>query len=154
MLAPSKLGFFPLFAKQSQEMLYQIANLAEEKVFEPGAQLFFEGEVAKSLFQIEEGSVELTMNMGGVTEKMEPLGKGEVIGWSSIVEPRVYKLGAQAKHKTRVLVFKAEQLRALFDENPSFGYHFMNALAEVIGARLISKCVQIMSLADKKPAVS
>jgi CRP-like cAMP-binding protein len=146
MIAASKLGFFPLFADQNTEMLQAIARLANEKEVDAGTQLFLEGDPAKSLFLVEEGSIMLTMTMGAGIEKLEPLGKGEVVGWSSIVKPHVYKLGAHAKQRSRLLVFNGEQLRLLFDQNPSAGYYFMCRLAEVIGDRLVSKYVQIMSL--------
>ena len=146
------LKFFPLFAHQDAHMMAQIATLAEEREVEAGYQLFFEGEVAKTFYLILDGSVILTMNMAekGVqkVEELEPLGKGEVVGWSSIVKPHIYKLGAYTDHKSRLLAFDGEKLRILFDENPNFGYFFMQKLAEVIGDRLISKCVQVMSLIE------
>ena len=146
MISPEVLRFYSLFADQSPEMLVKIANLAEEKKVAAGYQLFFEGEVAKDLFLIRDGAVILTMRMGEKTEEMEPLGKGEVIGWSSIVKPHLYKMGAYTSQKTHLVAFHGENLRDLFDQNPNFGYFFMQKLAEVIGDRLISKCVQMMSL--------
>lgn len=152
MISPETLRFYPLFANQDGEMLKQIAMLAEEKEVESGYQLFFEGEVAKTFFLIREGTVVLTMNMGEKgdrkMEELEPIGKGEVAGWSSIVKPHIYKLGAYAGEKTHLVIFDGEKLRALFDEHPKQGYFFMQKLAEVIGERLISKCVQIMSLLE------
>lgn len=150
MISPETLRFFSLFANQDAEMLKQIAMLADEKIVKAGYQLFFEGEVAKSLYLVLEGAVVLTMNMGEKgdqkIEELEPLGKGEVIGWSSIVKPHIYKLGAYTAQESRLVAFDGERLRTLFDENPSFGYFFIKKIAEVIGDRLISKCVQIMSL--------
>lgn len=148
MISPEVLRFYSLFADQSPDMLVKIADLAEEKTMGAGSQLFFEGEVAKELFLIREGAVILTMKMGDNTEELEPLGKGEVIGWSSIVKPHLYKMGAYAKQKTHLVVFDSEKLHTLFDEHPNFGYYFMQKLAEVIGDRLISKCVQLMSLVE------
>lgn len=150
MVSPETLRFYPLFAHQDAAMLAQIAMLAEDKEVEEGYQLFFEGEVAKSLYLVLEGSVVLTMNMGEKgdqrVEDLEPISKGEVAGWSSIVKPHIYKLGAYTGQKSHLVTFDGEKLRLLFDENPNYGYYFMQKLAEVIGERLISKCVQIMSL--------
>ncbi len=146
MISSNVLGFYPLFSGQSPEMLTKIADMAEERKVEAGYQLFFEGDDAKSLFLVREGTVVLTMKMGDNTEELEPLGKGEVAGWSSIVQPHLYKMGAYAKQNSDLLVFNGAKLRKLFDENPSFGYFFMQKLAEVIGDRLISKCVEITSL--------
>jgi CRP-like cAMP-binding protein len=152
MTTSETLRFFPLFAHQDANMLAQIALLAENKEVEAGYQLFFEGEVAKTLYVVVDGSVILTMNMGKKgeqkVEELEPLGKGEVVGWSSIVAPHIYKLGAYTAQPSRLVAFDGEKLRTLFAENPSFGYHFVLKIAEVIGDRLISKCVQIMSLME------
>jgi CRP-like cAMP-binding protein len=152
MISPEALRFYPLFAHQNADILAQIAMLATEKEVEAGYQLFFEGEVAKTLYLVLDGSVVLTMNMGKKgdqkVEELEPLTKGEVAGWSSIVKPHIYKMGAYTGQKSHLVAFDGEKLRALFDDNPNFGYYFMQKLAEVIGERLISKCVQIMSLIE------
>lgn len=150
MISPQTLKFYPLFVHQDEHMLAQIADLAEEKEVAAGFQLFFEGEVAKLMYLVMDGSVVLTMNMGEAgdqrIEELEPIGKGELVGWSSIVKPHIYKLGAYTGQKSHLLAFDGEKLRQLFDANPSFGYYFMQKLSEVIGDRLISKCVQVMSL--------
>jgi hypothetical protein len=65
-----------------------------------------------------------------------------------MIEPHIYKLGAYTGQKSHLILFDGEKLLALFDENPAYGYYFMKKLAEVIGDRLISKCVQIMSLME------
>jgi CRP/FNR family cyclic AMP-dependent transcriptional regulator len=150
MISPETLRFYSLFANQDTEMLKQIAMLAEEKVVRADHQLFFEGEVAKTLYLVLEGAVVLTMNLGEKgdrkVEELEPLGKGEVIGWSSIVKPHIYKMGAYTTQEARLIAFDGERLRSLFDGNPGFGYYFIQNIAEVIGERLISKCVQVMSM--------
>jgi CRP/FNR family cyclic AMP-dependent transcriptional regulator len=150
MISPETLRFYSLFAKQDSSMLTQIAMLAQEYNVEAGHQLFFEGEEAKTLFLIVDGSVVLTMNMGKAgeqnMEELEPLTKGEVIGWSSIIKPYIYKMGAYTNQKSRFIAFDSEKLRDLFDNNPEYGYYFIQRISEVIGARLISKCVQLMSL--------
>ena len=152
MISPEALRFYPLFAHQDANMLAKIAMLANEEEVVSGHQLFFEGEIAKRFYLILEGSVVLTMNFPDNSlrdiEELEPLGKGEVVGWSSLVAPHIYKLGAYANQKTRLIAFDGEKIRNLFDDNPNSGYYFMQKLAQVIGERLISKCVQLMSLVD------
>ena len=152
MISPETLRFYPLFAHQDANMLKKIAMLANEEEVESGYQLFFEGEIAKRFYLILDGSVVLTMNFPKIDQKdleeLEPLGKGEVIGWSSIIAPHIYKFGAYANQKSRLIAFDGEKIRNLFDDNPIFGYFFIQKLAQVIGDRLISKCVQLMSLID------
>jgi CRP-like cAMP-binding protein len=150
MISLEKLRMYPLFSNQNEEMLKEIAYLAEEKTYPDGHPIFFEGEMANRLFLIQEGSVMITMNMGKKGEQevteLSPLGKGEIAGWSSIIEPHIYKLGGITDKETQLIVFEGTALRELFDENPIAGYFFLKKLSEVIGNRLISKCSEVMSM--------
>ena len=150
MISPELLRRYPLFTGQDAEMLKRIAMLAQEKEAEADTILFFEGEVAKMVYIVLDGGVTLTMNIGEIgeqrVESLEPLRDGEVVGWSALVAPYVYNLGAQAAEKTHLLAFDCVALRQLLDDNPVYGYCFMKELTEVIGQRLISKCTQLMSL--------
>ncbi|HSQ18003.1 MAG TPA: cyclic nucleotide-binding domain-containing protein [Anaerolineales bacterium] len=152
MISIETLRKYSLFDQQDETMLTRIANLAEERVVEAGGTLFSQGDPAKYLYLVIEGSVVLTMNVGRkgaqTLEELEPLGKDRVVGWSSMVKPHIYKMGAYAKQRSRVIAFEGNRLHQLFDENPSFGYYFLQRLTEVIGSRLIGKCVQLMSLID------
>ena len=152
MISIETLKEYSIFDHQDDAMLARIAKLAEEHVIEAGGILFAQGDPAKYLFLVVEGTIVLTMNVGQkgsqTLEELEPLGKDRVLGWSSMVKPHVYKMGAYAKQKSRVIAFEGVKLHKLFDENPSFGYYFMQRLNEVIGSRLIGKCVQLMSLID------
>jgi CRP-like cAMP-binding protein len=150
MISIELLRRYPLFAGQDGKMLEKIARLASEKEIEEGAVLFFEGEKAKMLYLVMEGGVTLTMNVGEVGEYREesltPLRDGEVIGWSAFVEPHVYSMGATASERTHLIAFDGAALCQLMDDHPEFGYYFMKKLAIVIGQRLVSKCIQLMSL--------
>jgi CRP/FNR family cyclic AMP-dependent transcriptional regulator len=148
MISPEALKFYPLFACQDSDLLMQIAMLAGERTVEAGQPLWYEGDVAKTLYLILEGSVILTIEMGEKTEDLEPIGKDELVGWSSIVQPHIYKMSAYTGQKSRLITFDAEKLRILLENTPDFGYHFMKKLAEVIGERYIGKCVQLMSLVE------
>jgi CRP-like cAMP-binding protein len=152
MISVEVLKQYSVFDHQDDAMLAQIVKLAEERVVEAGGRLFSQGELAKYLYLVVEGSIVLTMNVGQkgsqTLEELEPLGKDRVFGWSSMVRPHIYKMGAYAKQQSRVIAFEGVKLHKLFDENPSFGYYFMQRLNEVIGSRLIGKCVQLMSLID------
>jgi CRP-like cAMP-binding protein len=152
MVSIETLRNFSLFDHQDDAMLARIAKLAEEQVIEAGGILFAQGDPAQYLFLVVEGTIVLTMNVGQkgsqTLEELEPLGKDRVLGWSSMVKPHVYKMGAYAKQKSRVIAFDGAKLHRLFDANPDFGYYFLQRLTEVIGSRLIGKCVQLMSLID------
>jgi CRP-like cAMP-binding protein len=73
------------------------------------------------------------------------------VGWSSIVTPHQYKLGAKAVKESRLLEIDALPLRQLLDDNPEYGYLFLSQIAEVVSERFMLVNIQIMSLmADKE----
>ncbi len=49
----------------------------------------------------------LAMNLGKGGEQevsqLSPLGKGEIIGWSAMVEPHIYKLGGYAEISCKLI---------------------------------------------------
>jgi len=150
MISPELLRRYPLFAGQDYEMLKKMAMLATEEEKDVNKWVFFEGEVAKTMYLILDGAVSLTMNMGESgdkrLEKLAPIKEGELVGWSALIPPHTYNLGAQAVEKTRLVAFDGGAMRKLLDDNPVYGYYFMSNIAGVIGQRLVSKCAQLMSI--------
>jgi CRP-like cAMP-binding protein len=157
MISPEMLRFFPLFAKQNNYMLKEIAMLSVERELEPGDWLFRQDDPALWFYVIVEGalSLALVLHMNGSgehIERMGVLGRGEVLGWSSLVSPFVYTLGAQAERKSKVIEIEAAGLRELIDDNPKYGYYLTKNLAEVISERLRFKCIQLLSLKVEHPS--
>ena len=150
MISTELLRRYPLFARQEADMLKKLAMLAREKEVEAGTRLFFDGEVAKTVYILMEGSIALTMNLGEQGEQqlenLTPLLEGEVLGWSALIAPHIYTLGAQATEKSHLIAFNGSELRQLLDDNPVYGYQLIKKLAEEISHRLASKCIQLMSL--------
>jgi len=151
MVSTELLRRYPLFARQSYYMLKEIAMLSEEVELEAGEWLFQEEEEATRFYMILEGSLSLTLYLflnghGRHIEATGPLTPGEILGWSALIKPHFYKLGAQAEEKTRLLAIDAVSLRELLDDNPGFGYFFLKNVAEVLGERLTSTCIQLLSI--------
>jgi len=151
MISTETLRFFPLFAHQNDYMLKEIAMLSNERELEAGEWLFMQDDPALWLYVILEGAISLTLSLTRNGRKhdlakMASLKRGEVLGWSSLVSPYTYSLGAQAVEPSRLIEINAGGLRELLDDNPYFGYFFMKNIAEVIGERLHYKCIQLLSL--------
>jgi len=151
MISPEVLRRFPLFAGQSFYMLDEIAMISNEVSVSEGDWLFHEEEDADNFYLIIEGEVSLTLFLyyKGSSKHLKttsPLTKGELFGWSSLVPPHHYKMGAVAEKDSTVLVINGKALRQLFDDNPEFGYPFMKNIAEEISDRLEYKIIQVLSM--------
>ena len=156
MVSTELLRRYPLFAGQNHYMLEEIAMLSSEVLTEKDEWLFHENEDATRLFLVLEGAVALTLfvYLNGEQQHLassHSLGKNEIVGWSSIVPPHQYKIGARTVKESRLLEIDALPLRQLLDDNPEYGYHFLRQIAEVVSERFLLVNIQILSLmADKE----
>jgi len=151
MVSTELLRRYPLFAGQSNYMLDEIAMLSNEIIKAEGEWLFHENEEATKLYLVLDGAVALTLfvYLNGEQKHLatsHSLGKNEIVGWSAIVTPHQYKLGAKAVKESRLLEIDALPLRQLLDDNL-----FLRQIAEVVSERFMLVNIQIMSLmADKE----
>jgi len=156
MVSTELLRRYPLFSGQSHYMLEEIAMLSSEVTKAEGEWLFHENEEANRLYLVLDGAVALTLfvYLNGEEKHLatsHSLGKNEIVGWSSIVTPHQYKLGARAVKESHLMEIDALSLRQLLDDNPEYGYHFLRQIAEVVSERFMLINIQIMSLmADKE----
>ena len=156
MVSTELLRRYPLFAGQNHYMLEEIAMLSSEVIEAEGEWLFHENEEANKLYLVLDGAVALTLfvHLSGEPQHLassHSLGKNEIVGWSSIVTPHQYKLGAKAVKETHLLEIDAIPLRQLLDDNPEYGYLFLRQIAEVVSERFMQVNIQILSLmADKE----
>ena len=155
MVSTELLRRYSLFAGQNNYMLEEIAMLSNEITKDKGDWLFHEDEDATKLYLVLEGAVALTLYVylngsGQHLSSSHSIGKGEIIGWSSIVPPHQYKVGAMAVKKSNLLEIDALPLRQLLDDNPEYGYHFLRQIAEVISERYMLINIQILSLMTDK----
>jgi CRP-like cAMP-binding protein len=151
MVSTELLRRYPLFAGQNNYMLEEIAMLSNEVNKAEGDWLFHENEEATKLYLVLEGAVALTLfvYLNGEQQHLassHSLDKNEIIGWSSIVPPHQYKIGARAVKDSRLLEIDAVPLRQLLDDNPEYGYRFLRQVAEVISERFMLVNIQLMSM--------
>ena len=155
MVSTELLRRYPLFAGQSHYMLEEIAMISSEIMKNKGDWLFHEDEEAAKLYLVLDGAVALTLYVylkgsGQHLSSSHSIGKGEIIGWSSIIPPHQYKVGAMAVKASRLLEIDALPLRQLLDDNPEYGYHFLRQIAEVVSERYMLINIQILSLMTEK----
>jgi len=151
MISPETLRRFPLFSGLDPGMLKKLAMISEEVAFKTGEWFFHEGDEAESLFLILRGMIDLRIVVSDENEHrndLTTLVEGEVMGWSALVEPHIYRLSAIAIADTHVIRMDGIRLRELMEENPEVGYLLMSRLAGAIGTRLNNMRVRLISLTE------
>ncbi len=142
MLAKQVLRQCQVFATLTDAELEKIVSLAAEKEYEAGATICQERDTAEELFVIEEGKVALqtTFPMAqaqtGRKVTVDVVTRGEIAGWSVVVEPYIYTFTAICLQKAKLMAINGTKLRALLQDNNHIGYEVLKGLIKVIAARL------------------
>ena len=130
------------FKECNEDQLKTLAKIAVEESYKAGAQIYKKGDPAKNFYILLEGKVLMAMESYMGTHKptkqvtVDILAKGDAMGWSAIVEPYAYTLGARCIDDAKMIAFDAVKLRALLNKDHTLGFKFMQATAKVIASRL------------------
>lgn len=151
MLSPEILRRYPLFSGIDDEIIKDLAKAGELCEVDEATWLFREGERAESLYLLLEGEVVIKIPVGtnmvyqiGITR----LEQGEILGWSALVEPYEYKLGAITMTFCKLAKFDGVQLCEIMTHNPHVGYILMSRITQVIGSRLTNLRIRFVSLVE------
>ena len=118
---------FKFFKGFTDAQLEKLAAMAVEESYEAGTQMYKKGDPARSLFMCQEGKVVMVMDnyMGPQRTPMQItvdiITRGESMGWSAVVEPYLYTLGALCIDNCRLIALDAAKLRALMDDDCELG---------------------------------
>lgn len=149
MITAYNLMRFAFFANLREDFVSQIVELSEPRELAEGEWLFSQDQIAKKIYIITEGKIALTIRFrDNVIDRLNPYLRGEIIGWSALVNPHMYTMGAIAEQPSKVIGFDGKMLSALMDNNKEQGYILLKNLTEVISERLINRNIQLMSLRD------
>ena len=143
MVSVDLLKQYKFFKGFSEEQIKKLADIATEQSYKAGVQLWKKGDPAKNLYLLEGGKVVLVMDtyMGPAKPPMQVtvdlITKGDAMGWSAVIEPYVYTLGARCIDDSKAIVFDGAKLRELLIKDSTLGYNFMQTTAKVIATRLL-----------------
>ncbi|HUH67084.1 MAG TPA: cyclic nucleotide-binding domain-containing protein [Syntrophales bacterium] len=143
MVSTDILKKHPFFKSFSDEELKELAAIATEESYKEGFQLWKRGEPAKNLYLLEGGRIVLVMHtymgttMPPVELPVDMITGGDAMGWSAVIEPYIYTLGARCVADSQAIVFEGTKLRELLNSDPSLGFKFMQATVKLIATRLV-----------------
>ncbi|MGC9977435.1 MAG: cyclic nucleotide-binding domain-containing protein [Syntrophales bacterium] len=142
MVSIDQLKSYKFFKGFTDEELKKLADIATEELYKSGVQLWKKGDPANKAYFLEEGKVLLVMDAYTgpqtlpIRVTVDIVTKGECMGWSSVVEPYLYTLGARCIDDSKVIALDAVKLRSMFNEDAVLGFKFMHATAKVVATRL------------------
>ncbi|MFH9891185.1 Crp/Fnr family transcriptional regulator [Streptomyces luteogriseus] len=139
-----RTGAFGALTKKHQE---QLMSLAREVSFAIDERIFDEGAKADRFWIIHTGTVALDVHVPGRRAAViETLGAGELLGWSWLVPPHHWHLGAQTTSPVRAYEFDAAAVSELCGKDPELKQELSAYVAAVIAGRLRSARVRLLDL--------
>ena len=114
--------------------------------FERDAIIFREGDDCRKFYLIIQGQVALEIYTPGRVLRIQTLGEGDELGWSSMLMRNAKHFLARALGPVRALEFDGIELLKACHENPEFGFAFMYRLLGVVAQRLQATRVQILDI--------
>jgi CRP-like cAMP-binding protein len=126
-----------LLTEMSPEVREALLAHSHRVDFPAGSRLFEEHRRADRFWIIEYGTVELDMHVPGhKAAVVAALGAGDLLGWSWMLPPYTWHLGATVTHAVGALEFDARAVRELCAADPDIGRSVSTGVAAVIALRL------------------
>jgi CRP-like cAMP-binding protein len=136
-----------VFGGLTKDHRERLMPLAREVSFAAGERIFNEGGKADRFWIIRTGTVTLDLHVPGRRAAViETLGAGELLGWSWLIPPQHWHLGAEAGSPVRAYQFDAAAVRELCGKDPALDHALSTYVAGVIADRLRAARVRLLDL--------
>ncbi len=137
----------PLFSGMAEEQLAKIYHIAQDKPYQNGDPIFWEGEPGNGFYVVVQGKAKIYKTSSeGKEQILHIYGPGQPIGEVPVFSGRQFPANAQAIEKSRLLFFPRQDFIDLIAAHPSLA---LNMLA-VLSRRLRQFTVQVENLSLKE----
>lgn len=127
----------PFLLGLSEHHVRLLADCATRVAFVADQVLFREGETANRFYLIERGQVVLETNtVAGKTVVIDRIGNCDLLGWSWLFPPHLWRFTARASEATTAIFFYGTILREYCDKDHTLGYELLKRMSEVMTRRL------------------
>jgi CRP/FNR family transcriptional regulator, cyclic AMP receptor protein len=136
----------PFLEGLKQNHVQRLAEVALEVQFARDQIVFREGDESSLFYLLVSGKVALEISAPGRIVRIQTLGEGDEMGWSSLLGHAGKTFQARSLEPVRAIAFDATRLRQIWEQDPSFGYQFMTRLLMVVAQRLQATRLQLLDL--------
>ncbi len=137
----------PFFAGLTPAFVRAACRNAEERRFETDELLAKEGTPARILYVVLEGKIALEVGAADhPVLTVQTVGPGEVLGWSWLVPPHLWRFDARAVKPSRVVRLDGTHLSETLRRHPTWGYQFLVRFMPVLAERLENTRIQLLDI--------
>jgi CRP/FNR family transcriptional regulator, cyclic AMP receptor protein len=138
-----------LLSYLNNSMLLNLLEITHIIEYKAGDYIFKEGDDAESLYAVINGKVGLEIEKDSSTRILiDNITQGMMLGFSALVdtEEKKYTTFARVLTDTKLFVWKAQDMEALFFQNYEMGFLFMKRIAKIVKTRLQIRNVQFLDI--------
>ena len=144
------LAQHPFVASMAPDHLARRAALARGVRFARDQVIFREGDDSHDFCLIVRGRVALEMQEPDHVLRVQTLGAGDELGWSSVLMGRGKYFQARALEDTEALAFDGAALLEACQADTGFGFAFMHRMLGVVSERLQATRLQLHDMHSPK----
>ncbi len=144
------------FAEMAQEQPFldgfsaghidKLAAMASAAQFAADQIIFRQGEESDVFYLLVSGQVALELGAPGRILRVQTLGEGDELGWSSFLEMETRRFQARCIEPARALSFDGARLRKACREDRDLGYALEHRLLQVVSNRLQAALLQLLDI--------
>ena len=132
------------------EHIDKLRSLAREVTLPADSVVFKEGDDTHDFYLIASGRIALEMQEPDHVLRVQTLGAGDELGWSSVLMGRGKYFQARALETTEALAFDGVALLEACRSDPVFGFAFMYRMLGVVSERLQATRLQLHDMHSPK----
>ncbi len=133
----------PFFQELSAAHVEEIMAMVSEAQFAADDIIFREGQKSDFFYLIMSGKVALEIRISGHVLRVQTLGPGDELGWSSYLEEETRQFQARALVHVRTLRFEGASLRKACAEDRDLALALEHRLLQVVSGRLQATLLQL-----------
>lgn len=136
-----------IFENLNNEELLKIVNTINHKEYAKGDVVFTEGNVANTLFFINEGKIKLyKYTKDGKEQILHVLSEGDFFGELELIKPSKYGFNSKAIIDSKICTLTKDEMKEIMMKNPEIGIKVL----ETVGERLskVESLVQNLATND------
>ncbi|HTR25612.1 MAG TPA: cyclic nucleotide-binding domain-containing protein [Terriglobales bacterium] len=137
----------PFFAGLDHGFMDLVVGCATNVRFDTGTYIFKEGAAADTFYLLRSGKVAVeTFLPNRRPIVISTLAEGEILGWSWLLPPYVWKFHAHAVQNVRAIALDGKCLRNKCEENHDLGYEILKRFVRIVEQRLDATRIQLLDL--------
>jgi CRP/FNR family transcriptional regulator, cyclic AMP receptor protein len=147
MISPEILRRYPYFTAADDEGLHALAMICEEVAVPSGTVMYREGDKADKLYILVEGQIDIQYTLGsGELRTVDTVAPGELLMWSSLVEPYKSNAVVTAHQNSKLIAVDADKLRAYCDVDYTVANDVLLNLTRMLATRLEGARIQLATI--------